>query len=509
MQQNTNSRYDVIVVGAGLGGLVCAAILSKEGYKVCVVEKNQQIGGCLQSFKRDGVKFDACVHYIGGLGMGQNLYQFFNYLGIMQFLETHELARDGFDMVMFDGDEEMYPYGAGYDNFIKTLAQKFTGEEENIRKYCNEIQRICSLFDWYNISEHDNPIPTDVLLIGTRPYIEGITADKKLQAVLGGTNLLYSGVADKTPLYLHALIINSYILGAWKCKRGTDYIAKLLAKEIKRNNGEILLRSEVTAMDIEEGEVKAIKLKNGYVTASKYISAIHPAQTLSLIAPGSIRPAYRHRISSLQNSASGFVVYAVLKPDSYKYSNRNYYVHKTADVWNNQQYAPDEWPKSYAVFETSDDYNYCTSVTIMTYMDIKEVEQWAGTKHTTLDDTSRGSGYEAFKKQKAEKLLQYVFEKFPAMKNAIAAYYVSTPLTLRDYMGTDDGSMYGIIKDYNDPVKTLVSPKTKISNLLLTGQNIDIHGVLGVTVSAFLTCSMILGRDYLVRKIREVNEAHS
>jgi all-trans-retinol 13,14-reductase len=142
-------------------------------------------------------------------------------------------------------------------------------------------------------------------------------------------------------------------------------------------------------------------------------------------------------------------------------------------------------------------------------MDIKEVEQWAGTKHTTLDDTSRGSGYEAFKKQKAEKLLQYVFEKFPAMKNAIAAYYVSTPLTLRDYMGTDDGSMYGIIKDYNDPVKTLVSPKTKISNLLLTGQNIDIHGVLGVTVSAFLTCSMILGRDYLVRKIREVNEAHS
>ncbi|MEO8583984.1 MAG: NAD(P)-binding protein, partial [Flavitalea sp.] len=73
--------FDVIIIGSGMGGLVCGSLLSREGYKVCILEKNKQIGGCLQTYVRDKVIFDSGVHYLGGLSKGQNLYQIFKYLG--------------------------------------------------------------------------------------------------------------------------------------------------------------------------------------------------------------------------------------------------------------------------------------------------------------------------------------------------------------------------------------------------------------------------------------------
>ncbi len=89
-----------------------------------------------------------------------------------------------------------------------------------------------------------------------------------------------------------------------------------------------------------------------------------------------------------------------------------------------------------------------------------------------------------------------------AFQDAIDEYYVSTPLTLRDYVGSDDGSLYGITKDFREPMKTFISARTKIPNLLLTGQNLNLHGVLGVTVSGVLTSSQLVGGDYLIEKIR-------
>jgi len=143
-------------------------------------------------------------------------------------------------------------------------------------------------------------------------------------------------------------------------------------------------------------------------------------------------------------------------------------------------------------------------VTLMTYMRFEDVERWAHTFNTVSDEKSRGEDYEAFKKEKAEKLFDPVEQKFPGFKDSIQSYYTATPLSVRDYIGTDDGSLYGIVKDYREPMKTFISPRTKIPNLFLTGQNLNLHGVLGVTVSSILTCSEILGIDYMLEKIKNV-----
>ena len=133
-----------------MGGLVCGDILSREGLSVCILEKNKQIGGCLQTFVRDKVIFDSGVHYIGGLGKGQNLYQIFKYLGLMDKLRLQEMD-EVFDKIIVDTDDREYVYAAGYDNFINRLVADFPDEEKAIRLYCNKIREVCSKFPLYNL----------------------------------------------------------------------------------------------------------------------------------------------------------------------------------------------------------------------------------------------------------------------------------------------------------------------------------------------------------------------
>ena len=57
---------DVIVIGSGLGGLSSAAVLSKAGYKVVVLEQHDIIGGATHTFEDGGYEFDVGIHYLGG-----------------------------------------------------------------------------------------------------------------------------------------------------------------------------------------------------------------------------------------------------------------------------------------------------------------------------------------------------------------------------------------------------------------------------------------------------------
>jgi len=100
--------------------------------------------------------------------------------------------------------------------------------------------------------------------------------------------------------------------------------------------------------------------------------------------------------------------------------------------------------------------------------------------------------------------LNSVERKFPRLRECIQSYTVATPLSFRDYIGNDDGSLYGVTKDYKDPLRTFLSPKTKIPNLFLTGQNLNLHGILGASMSGLKTCFAILGDDYILEKIKNV-----
>ncbi len=500
------NNYDIVIIGSGMGGLVCADILGREGYKVCVLEKNKQIGGCLQTYVRDKVIFDSGVHYLGGLGKGQNLYQVFKYMGIIEKLKLQKMDEDCFDKIIIENDEKEYAYAQGYENFIQRLLQDFPNEEKALRLYCDKIKEVCSKFPLYNLRAGGNMDEKNLVLgIDTKTFIESITSDKKLQAVLVGNNMLYVLQAGKTPFYVHAMILNSYIESSWKCIDGGSEIGKYIAKSIREHGGEIRRNTEVKRIVVDEGEVKSVELADGsHVYAKHFISNMHPVRTLDMTESKLIKHAYKSRIKNLENTIGGFIINIVFKKDSFKYVKNNYYYHKDGHIWNMADHTEANWPLCYCVFfsassKTSD---YADSMTLLAYMRYDEVKQWEQTFNTVSAVEDRGPGYEAFKKRKAETLLDCVEEKFPGLRSCIKIYYTATPLSYRDYVGNDDGSMYGIVKDYQNPLKTFISPRTKIPNLYLTGQNLNLHGILGATMSGLVTCTAFLGNDDIIEKIR-------
>lgn len=469
-----------------------------------MLEKNNQYGGNLQTFVRDKTIFDTGVHYLGGLSPGQNLYKYFSYIGIMDQLQLQQMDPDGFDIVTFDQDKNQYPHAQGYENFVKQLLRFFPEEEKALQQYVEKIRQTCDSFPLYNLQQFKE-YDQELLSENARDTINQITTNEKLRAVLAGTNFLYVGIGDKTPFYVHALTTNSYIQSAWRCINGGSQITKLLIKQLKKYGGETYKRQEVCQFEVENKQVRSVTTRKGNrFSADLFISNVEPKTTLQLVGKEHFRSSFYTRIQELEVLPSMFTLYLVLKPKSFRYFKHNYYhINDPNKVWNLYEHTEESWPEAYmlSLNASAHDQEWTSSMSVMTYMDYEEVKEWEQSFNTVVHSQDRGAGYEAFKKQKTERLLDVLEKKFPDIRDCIHATYASTPLSYRDYIGCHRGNLYGFVKDAHQPLKTFLSAKTKLSNLYLTGQNINMHGVLGVTIGAVVTCSEIVGRDYLIQKI--------
>lgn len=500
-------EFDIIIIGSGLGGLVCANILAREGLKVLVLEKNQQFGGNLQTFSRDKIIFDTGVHYIGGLLQGQNLHKYFHYLGIADELKLQRMNPEGYDYVTFDNDPNEYPYAQGYENFIEQLARFFPEERKAIRLYAEKMKQVCESFPLYKVEANENPVFNEELMsLKASEVIRGLTDNPKLRAVLAGTNFLYAGIENKTPFYVHSLSINSYVESAWRCINGGSQISKILIQKIRSLGGTVLKRKKVISfLAGQTGEIESVKTADGNIYRAKhFISNIDPKKTLQLVENYPFRKSYRKRIYDSEDTISSFSLYITLKPNCFPYLNHNYYHFKDkSKVWSSIDYDEKNWPESYMVSFSAKTENdgWSDGISVLAYMRYEEVEKWKDTFNTIAEKDERGREYEKFKSRKTEILLKELEKKFPDIRKCIRSTYVATPLTYRDYIGSSTGCMYGFAKDADFPMKNYLPPRTKIKNLLLTGQSISMHGILGVTIGAVLTCSELVGRKSLIDKI--------
>jgi len=494
------NNYDTIIIGGGLSGLQSAYILAKEGQKVCVLEQHSTIGGCLQSFKRKNALFDTGVHYIGSLDKDQVLYKYFKYFNLIDNIKYRKLNINAFDVINYKNKD--YNLAQGHNNFIDKLTAEFPNEKKGILAYVKKLQEIEQVFPLHNLKPlKSNLIPREVLTLNTKAFISSIIKNKTLQNVLAGNNALYAGVPDKTPFYMHALITSSFIESSYRLIDGSQQLADSLTDSIKSFGGDVFTNKQVKEIITEGKQATQVITSTGETFSAKnFISAIHPANMLKMLKTKVIKKVYRNRINSLQNTSSMFILYAKLKKDSIKYLNYNYYKIFDNDVWSGYNYTEKTWPRGYLYITPahSKSDKFADTLTILAYMNFADVKKW---ENTTVE--KRGNDYLDFKKQHAEKLLNLVEQSFPGTIDGIESYYTSTPLTYRDYTGTPEGSVYGILKDSNDPLPTFISPRTKIENLFLTGQNLNMHGVLGVTISSVVTCSEILGSEYILNKIKK------
>lgn len=495
-------KFEVVIIGSGLGGLLCGYILSKNGYKVAILEKNPQIGGCLQTFKRKGVKFDTGMHYVGSLEEGQMLNKFWKYLNLFDHVKISKLNPTGFDIISIAG--ERYRFASGFDNYINGLCERFPNERESIEKYVNALRTIGKSSPLYNLQRpHDNLyIESDYFKKSVNEFIGEIVTNDKLQNVLIGNLPLYAGEKNRTPIYVHALIQNFYIQSSFRIIGGGDAVSDSLAKSIHKMGGKIFTNAEVVQINCDEEKAVSVTLKNGEVfEANKFISNIHPQSTLNKINSKLIRKAYRDRVSGLENTVSNFTVYILFKKNTVPYNNFNYYHFDDADVWKSKNFNIENIEKSYFYIHQCDEENqeYARAASMICYMKYSDVAKWDGTKVG-----KRGKDYEEFKEKIATRLLAKLEQAFPNTIENIEAYYTSTPLTYYDYTATKEGSMYGVLRDVNFPSSTMVSQRTKIPNMFLTGQNINSHGVLGVTIGALITCAEFIGINKIIDDINSV-----
>ena len=312
-------------------------------------------------------------------------------------------------------------------------------------------------------------------------------------------NPLYGGRAHETPAYIHAIISTLYIHGASRFVDGSGHFAQLLSDVITTNGGQVIAGDAVEWINVVDRKVEYVRTKSGkQYTADYYISDVHPCTLMKLMDEKAFPKSYRERLDTIPNTHSAFALYVKLKPETFPYINHSeYYMTRYADVWNFSR-TDRPWPLGFLMMTPPNCHQgqYATKVLITAPMPFDMVRQW---ENTTVGH--RGAEYEAWKAKCAELLLAQIEEMHPGFQACIEAINTSSPLTIRDFYGVKDGSICGYAKNCQNIVLSQVPVVTKVRNLLLTGQNVNLHGFCGVPLTAITTCEAILGRNYVVNKI--------
>lgn len=482
-------KYDAVIIGSGLGGLECAHILSKAGMSVLLLERGTQAGGCLQSYRRHGLAFDTGFHYVGGLDEGQSLHSAFRHLGLLrlpwQRLDNH------FDRVTIGN--QTFSFAQGYDAFVETLTAAFPAERDALNKYADMLKQCGEQqFDALNPQTGESSLLSRLFETSAYQYLTETFHDPLLINVLCGTSLKMELRKESLPLFTFAHGNGSFIESSWRLKGDGSLIINSLADGIRMHGGEIICNAEVRELVEKDGKLVHAVCSNGEIyEGTIFISNIHPAVTCNLVKQSSrMKKVYRSRITHLENTFGMFTVSLRIKPQTLRYFNWNQYIYKEPDVWafhlkNN--------PVSGVLVSCripEDGSKYVQQVDLLTPMNWSECEQWS---HTEVG--RRGEDYKAMKKRVADECITLAERFIPGLRDRITGCYTSTPLTYRNYTLTPEGSAYGLRKDFRNPMITLLSPRTPIPNLLLTGQNLMLHGLHGVTMTALFTCAEVLGKE--------------
>ena len=460
-------KYDVVIIGSGLGGLICARQLAQQGRSVVVIERQRQPGGCLQRFRRDGFHFDTGLHYVGGLGKGQTLHDAFETLGLLE-LPWQRLDADGFDQITIG--RQTFPLAEGYDRFVDTLSGYFPQEREALNKFVELLRHLPPMQESIQVSAYD--------------YLTSLFHDPLLVNIVSATAMKMELRRESLPLFTFVHSLSSYVQSSWRLKGSGNLIVHSLIKDIKAAGGEICCNAEVVQLQESNGRIAAARCTDGKSFEGRlFISDVHPQVTLGWLTDSkALKGTYRRRITALENTTGMFTVSLVLKANTLPYFNHNKYVYRKANVWTFTEDVGGIGGVMISARVPEDGSTYVRQIDLMTPM------SWTLCQHFT--DTMvgrRGQIYELQKERMADECIQLAEGVIPCLRAMVETRYTSTPLTWRDYTLSPFGSAFGIRKDCRNPLMTMLSPKTPIPNLFLTGQNLALHGIEGVTKTAFNT----------------------
>ena len=473
-----------VIIGGGIGGLVTGALLAKEGYQVTVLEKNAIVGGGLQTFQRHGVSFPTGMHIFGGFHKGGNLQKLFDYLGVIDQIELQPTDDDACDVVYIPEDGSTFRLPKGKENIVAYLSSLFPEEKEGIQAYYDRLYELSEEEDLFYLRESKSYGMAKFSDDFIRPYNELIDRyiyNPKLKNLLTYLCPLFGGVEGTTPAYMNALLTVLHTEGTFQFVGGSQQMVSALCRVIEQARGRVLPNEEVTRIQVENHQVTCVVTKNGHIYhADSYISDVHPDVLLRLVDEKAFPIAFCKRITEIPETTSSFKVYIKFKDQAFRYLNHANYYH----------------PLTFVTPPGKNKNDFATTMVIITPMDYAQVKPWENTF-----TGHRGEAYEHWKQAMIDKVLNQMERLYPRFRDKIEFVFASSPLTIRDYYGNKEGSNYGFLKDSNNLMLSQLSVFTKVKNLFLTGQNVNIHGFCGVSLTAIETAEALVGHNTIVRKI--------
>ena len=154
-------KYDICIIGGGFGGLICARQLAKAGRSVLLLERQQQLGGCIQSYQRHGMQYDTGLHYVDHVTIGNQTYQF----------------------------------REGYDNFVEGMSDYFPKEKQALKRYVEMLQKA------EQVTFNNQEEALKMMEVNAYEYLNELFKDPLLINVLSGTALKTELRRQSLPLY--------------------------------------------------------------------------------------------------------------------------------------------------------------------------------------------------------------------------------------------------------------------------------------------------------------------
>lgn len=492
------TKNDVLIIGSGIGGISIAIILAKLGYQVTIIEKNRLPGGLMRSYTRKGIECPVGVHYLGSLDNGQILRRFFDYMGVTSEIPVERMGTDGvidkyfFDSINFNRSDipsNVFDLPEGFDAFERNLRSTFPDEQHQITSIMDNLRYVAKKIHQLEIL-FSKKIDASILEL-SKPFGKILTELKcspGLRAVLGVPCSWIGVPLESCPSFYHHIVLATYLFSSWRLKCSGSEMADAFVKRFKSLGGKILPGSEVKKVRINSRIVEGIQLKSGEILrAPIVIGAIHPKMLLEMLPKGATRPSYRKRILQLENTIG--ILGLVVEVDAISHKEIPYNIFKV----DTDKYGKITDIKFYQIKKIKK-----TGKNILSILIPNKFELWKRWENTVSGH--RGDDYLDIKRKKALKLITEAEEIFGAFHkvNLIDIY---TPLTIRDWANSPNGSAYGVLRSSQQLLSAELVNRTNVKGLFLAGQNAKAPGIIGAIIGSFSTVKLIIGPDEFEKRI--------
>ncbi len=505
-------EYDVVVIGAGGGGISAAAKLAKSGMKVCVIEQHYQVGGYMSGFERGDYRFEASLEAMDGLGI-----HMFEKLGIKDKVKYKKF--DPAYRSIFPGFEFEVP--ADPEEHRKKLKEAFPNEAKGIDELFDTLDSInLTLVNLMNLQDGKEVIGSLASLI-FKPWnmwqiikywdsnctdmLHDFVKDEKFIALY--TQLMaYTGIdADNVSGMLFAMMWTSYYIhGFYYFEGGSHAVTKACAEVVKENGSEVLLSTLVTKVIIEDGRAVAVRARDKKTGEEKdykcrYVvsNANAPDTFFKLIGREYLPEEYTKSIENMKIGASAFGVYLGVNHDYSKYPNANHsvFVNSTFDT-----------KKAWDSFKKGDPENSMFGMINYTMKDPTNAPKGKNViflcsmlPYNYMDNWQIKKGYGAYKalKEKVADVLIKRAEKYlPGLRKYIEVKEIGTPRTMERYTLNPGGTIFGWEYNREQSLLKRLPQETPIENLYLAGAwTFPGGGQSAVLISGNMTADMILSEE--------------